>query len=122
MVNNLCGLRGEAGFGAFVPGLCSCKLLWVGSVLREIEFKRVTGKWGHCHIDMSVTLSVEVPTPRPCCQGVRQVETTRGGAIFKSLFDFLNVQKLTFFLHGRGAGRRWLTRHKLRRQTPLTVP
>ena len=54
-------------------------------------------KWGHCQIDISVTLSVEVPTPRPCCQGVRQVETTRGGAIFKSPFDFLNVQKLTFF-------------------------
>ena len=79
-------------------------------------------KTDYCQIDISVTLSVEVPTPRPCCQGVRQVETPKGGVIFKSLFDFLNVQKLTFFLHGRGAGRRWLTRHKLRRQTPLTVP
>ena len=56
-------------------------------------------KSNYCQIDMSVTLSVEVPTPRSCCQGVRQVETTRGGAIFKSLFDFLNVQKSTFFLH-----------------------
>ena len=76
----------------------------------------------YCQINMPVTLSVEVPTPPPCCQGVRQVETTRGGAIFKSLFDFLNVQMLTFFCMAKGAGRRWLTRHKLRRQTPLTAP
>ena len=43
----------------------------------------------------SLTSSAGVPTPHTCRPSVQQVETTKGGAIFKVWFHFLNIRSAT---------------------------
>ena len=43
----------------------------------------------------SLTSSAGVPTPHLCRPSVQQVERTRGGAIFKVVFHFLNIRSAT---------------------------